>query len=209
MRISDAWRVSTPAPLQKAIEHIRKTFDDDLWSATQSEDDCHQAITQANRTSPEPEIFQKHWNALAKSIHQLVEGAFTLLLAIASKNNLEKPVEWATSQVRLMLEDEMLVEDIQVLPRGATRLRRWIVTACDGVDLHSPPSTDKIAIETWLFYRDWQSPAWLHMKPSVVLPIILIALGSGIASIFPKALLPTIPSACGLLSGRGYRNLQG
>ena len=132
----DAWRVSTPAPLQKAIEHIRKTFDDDLWSATQSEGRLPPShYLRQNRTSPEPEIFQKHWNALAKSIHQLVEGAFTLLLAIASKNNLEKPVEWATSQVRLMLEDEMLVEDIQVLPRGATRLRRWIVTACDGVDL--------------------------------------------------------------------------
>jgi hypothetical protein len=165
MRISDAWRASTPAPLQKAIEHVRETFDDDLWSATQSADGCHQEITQANRTSPEPEIFQRHWNSLAKSIHQLVEGTFTFLLVIASQNNLENPIEWATSQVRLMLEDEMLVEDIQVCPRGATRLRRWIVTACDGGDQGSPPSTDKTAFERWLFYRDWQSPAWLHMKP--------------------------------------------
>jgi len=55
------------------------------------------------------------------------------------------------------------VEDIKV-PRGATRLRSWIVTACDGADQGSPP-TDKAAFETWLFYRDWQSPAWLHMKP--------------------------------------------
>ena len=59
---------------------------------------------------------------MAKSIHQLVEGTFTLLLAIASKNNLDKPIEWATSQVRLMLEDELLVED---LPAAATRLRGW------------------------------------------------------------------------------------
>jgi len=163
MRISDTWRASTPEPLQKAIEHIRKTFDDSLWNATQSEDDCHGAITAQNRTLPEPEIFQSHWNSLAKSIQQLVEGTFTVLLAIASKNNLEDPIEWATSQVRLMLEDEQLVEEIQV-PRGATRLRNWIVTACDG-DRPSPPIGDKAAYEAWLFCRDWQSPTWLHMKP--------------------------------------------
>ena len=119
-------------------------------------------MTDPNRTSPEPEIFQRYWNSLAKSIHQLVEGEFTLLLGIAVENNLEKPIEWARSQARLMLEDELLVED---LPAKATRLRDWIVCACDGRDRPGPPSADKAAFEAWLFYRDWQSPAWLHMKP--------------------------------------------
>ena len=162
MRDSDIWKSTTPGSLRPAVKHLREAFDENLWSATRSEDDCHKEITLPNRTSPEPEIFQRHWNSLAKSIHQLVEGTFTLLLAIASKNNLDKPIEWATSQVRLMLEDELLVED---LPAAATRLRGWIVLACDGSDRPIPPSADKAAVEAWLFYRDWQSPAWLCMKP--------------------------------------------
>ena len=163
MRESDAWKATTPEPLQAAVSHIRENFDRVLWDSTRSEYDCHKAITDQLGKLPEPLVFQQYFNSLAKSLHILVENTFKLLYAIATSNEFDKPVEWATSQVKLMMQDTLLIEDEQV-PCEATRIRNWIVTACDGRD-DQPAPENAAEFKAWLFHRHWQSPTWLHMKP--------------------------------------------
>jgi hypothetical protein len=159
MRISDAWRANTPEALQSAVEHIRCRFDDLLWIATSTDRECHRALTSKTRSSPEPVIFQTHFNSLAKSICSLVGKTFALLLQIAVQNQIDRPIDWACTQVTLMLEEELLLSE-------ATRIRDWIVIACEGQDRPRPdPQLGSAAEEEWLFHRDWQSPAWLCMKP--------------------------------------------
>jgi hypothetical protein len=159
MRISETWRESTPESLQSAVEHIRSRFDDRLYLAKSTDRECHEALTVSTRSSPEPVIFQTYFNSLAKSICDLVGQAFALLLQLALKNQIEKPIKWARTQVTLMLEDELLLSE-------AMRIRTWIVIACDGRDHPQPaPEHGPAAEEAWLFHRDWQSPGWLSMKP--------------------------------------------
>ena len=85
MRISDAWKLTTPEPLQPAIEHIRTNFDDGLWVATRSDRECHEALTDKTRSSPEPVIFQRYFNSLAKSICELVGKTFNLMLRLVRR----------------------------------------------------------------------------------------------------------------------------
>jgi hypothetical protein len=159
MRISDVWRANTPEALQSAVGHIRSRFDDDLWIATSTERECHRALTAKTRSSPEPVIFQTHFNSLTKSICSLVGKTFALFMQMAVENQIDRPIDWARTQVTLMLEEELLLSE-------ATRIRDWIVIACDGQDRPRPdPQLGRPADEAWLFNRDWQSPAWLCMKP--------------------------------------------
>ena len=159
MRKSDGWRANTPEGLQSAVEHIRSRFDDLLWVATSTDRECHRALIAKTRSSPEPVIFQSYFNSLAKSVCDLVGEAFGLLVRISFSNQIDKPIDWAHSQVTFMLEDELLVSE-------ATQIRNWIVIACDGQDRPQPdPQLGRAAEEAWLFHRDWQSPAWLCMKP--------------------------------------------
>lgn len=159
MRITDAWREITPEPLQPAIEHIRDNFDDSLRIATSSDRGCHEALTAETRSLPEPVIFKQYFNLLAKSICCIITKTFTLVLQIAVKNQLEKPVDWSQSQLNLMLDHELLLSE-------AMSIRNWVVIACDG-RYRPPPDTElgTVAEEAWLFNRDWTAPAWLHMKP--------------------------------------------
>ena len=156
MRISDAWRASTPEPLQKAIEHIRKTFDERLFLVTSH---GREAIPAAPQSAPEPVVFNRYFDSLKKSICDLVGTTFSLVLEIARENRIEEPINWAKSQLSMMLEDELLLSE-------AMRIRDWIVIACDG-DYAPPPKPElgRATEEAWLFHRDWQSPAWLCMKP--------------------------------------------
>lgn len=142
MRESDVWKETTPEQLQAAVSHIRADFDRVVWDRTGSEYDCHKAMTDQQRVLPEPVIFQQFFNSLAKHLHVLVEKTFGLLYAIAANNEFEKPVHWATFQVRLMMEDTLLVEDQQVSSE-ATRIRNWIVAACGGQ--HEPPVPENAA----------------------------------------------------------------
>jgi hypothetical protein len=162
MRNSDMWKETTPEHSQPAVAHVRKTFDDNLWDLT-SNNACRSAISDQSRTSTEPEVFQQHFSLFARLLHKVVENTFNLLNTIASQNHLENPIDWALSQVKLMLADELLIEDRQV-PSEATRVRGWIVRACDG-EHEDPAPIDRESFEAWIFHRNWRAPAWLHMKP--------------------------------------------
>jgi hypothetical protein len=146
------WKEITPQPIQKAIEALRVNFGDKAFAVGEiMRTRCYPALHPVAESTTEPAVFRSYFYSLAQALAQDVRTTFLEMLSIALAQSAliaSEPVEWAASQIRVLISDK------------SAGISIWLKDACDKQEYC--PSDDA---EELIFWRSWRAPRWLFMQP--------------------------------------------
>lgn len=179
------WEKDVPADLIPAIKHLRKSFEDAHWGCGRTTqifcysllhnervDDpakeylnylmhvkagvgpaATQRFHESIKLGTPPAIFKAFYDLYLEAMSVQALAIFKELaeIGLANESRLAKPhLEWAEAQTKHLIRSEN------------HRIRNWVRDVCDK-QVYDPKEDP----EEQIFWRKWQAPMFLIMKPSL------------------------------------------
>jgi hypothetical protein len=169
------WKEITPGPLQKAIEALRRNFEESTWKISEiMRQGCypalhrgmgkqarmindaikkigHPAFPSVDEGESEPTVFTAYFDRSTELLAKEIQRTFSHFLDIASAQSAllnSDPVDWASLQTRLLIADE------------SHRTPLWTKNTCDKQP-YDPLDDPNEAIH----WTKWRAPKWFFMQP--------------------------------------------
>jgi len=189
------WRAITPATLLAPIEHIRKTFDEDVWKCFEvTQKLCFAELHPDDREvdlDPFKSAFVGYRNIMGPGAAQQFDRdhqggtpsaifhAFLQALAAGIRADIHRLFKDAL-QMGIAHSAELKEHPVDwakthlsiVIDGNKYRVILWIKSVCDKQDYSKLLKTDQ-ETDDFIFWKDWRAPKLIYMRPSGQLPMTL------------------------------------